>query len=116
MCFFGKHDKGGYPSDDNNDTDDDDNDDDKGGVGGHPRGDSLVPMLAKPDSPVVLSFTALPWPTMLSFTVASFTHLLGCCSSIRVLENFYCGHRILNVAWSLIESLKELQEPAMIWS
>ena len=61
MCFFGKHDKGGYPSDDNDDNDDIDNidDDDKEGVGGHPRGDSLVPMLAKPDSPVVLSFTAL---------------------------------------------------------
>ena len=60
LCNYGKHDKGGYPSDDNNDDDNDtDDDDDKEGVGGHPRGDSLVPMLAKADSPVVLSFTAL---------------------------------------------------------
>ena len=84
MCFFGKHDEGGHPRDDNYDNDEIDYDDDKEGVGGHPRGDSLVPMLAKPDSPVVLSFTALAWPTMLSFTVASFTHLLGCCSNVIV--------------------------------
>ena len=69
-------------NDDNDDIDDIDDDDEKEGVGGHPRGDSLVPMLAKPDSPVVLSFTALPWPTMLSLTVPSFTHLLGCCSNV----------------------------------
>ena len=64
---------------------------------------------------VQLSSPLPPWPTMLSFTVASFTHLLGCCSSIVVLENFYCGHWISHVAGSLVESLKGLQKPAMIW-